>query len=62
MLVPNSVLLTPLESRRDDGIEKVRSFSGNQLSSDAKLKKWDRVRVVCSQPYNKHCKVFFVFF
>ncbi|CAH0726842.1 unnamed protein product, partial [Brenthis ino] len=56
VLVPNSVLLTPVESRREDGIEKVRSFSGTQLTSDAARRRWDRVRVVCSQPYNKHCK------
>lgn len=57
VLVPNCVLLTPAESRRDDGIEKVRFFKESNFASDTKLKKWDRVRVVCSQPYNRHCKV-----
>ncbi|XP_073946536.1 DNA repair protein XRCC1-like [Choristoneura fumiferana] len=55
VLVPSSVFLSPLESRRDSGVERVRSFSGDQLAP-ARAHRWDRVRAVCSQPYNKHCK------
>ncbi|XP_063538199.1 DNA repair protein XRCC1 [Cydia strobilella] len=55
VLVPSSVFLSPMDSRRGTGVERVRSFSAEQLAA-AKAQKWDRVRVVCSQPYNKHCK------
>ncbi|XP_063385328.1 DNA repair protein XRCC1 [Cydia fagiglandana] len=55
VLVPSSVFLSPMDSRRGSGVERVRSFSAEQLAP-AKAQKWDRVRVVCSQPYNKHCK------
>ncbi|XP_047997826.1 DNA repair protein XRCC1 [Leguminivora glycinivorella] len=55
VLVPSSVFLSPMDSRRGTGVERVRSFSAEQLAP-TKTQKWDRVRVVCSQPYNKHCK------
>ncbi|XP_050344227.1 DNA repair protein XRCC1 [Nymphalis io] len=55
VLVPSCMLLSPAESRRDAGVERVRSFSGAQLAG-ARGRRWDRVRVVCAQPYNKHCK------
>ncbi|XP_061718459.1 DNA repair protein XRCC1 isoform X2 [Cydia pomonella] len=55
VLVPSSVFLSPMDSRRGTGVERVRSFSAEQLAP-AKAQKWDRVRIVCSQPYNKHCK------
>ncbi|XP_053608682.1 DNA repair protein XRCC1 [Plodia interpunctella] len=52
VLVPSSIFLSPLESRKEPQ-DKVRSFSGEQLSS---TQRGDRVRVVCRQPYNKQCK------
>lgn len=57
MLVPSSVFVSRDESRRDTAVERVRSFSAEQLSADTRGQRWDRVRIVCSQPYNKHCKV-----
>ncbi|XP_048483153.1 DNA repair protein XRCC1 [Plutella xylostella] len=56
VLVPSCVFLSPSDSRKGEGVDKVRSFSADQLAADAKDQKWDRVRVVCSQPYNKHCQ------
>ncbi|XP_013191504.1 DNA repair protein XRCC1 [Amyelois transitella] len=53
VLVPSSVFLTPAESRREPQ-DRVRSFSGDQLSNTSQH--WDRIRVVCRQPYNKQCK------
>ncbi|XP_045774195.1 DNA repair protein XRCC1 [Maniola jurtina] len=55
VLVPSCVLLSPGASRRGEGAECVRSFGAAQLTS-ASAQRWDRVRLVCSQPYNKHCK------
>ncbi|XP_059061921.1 LOW QUALITY PROTEIN: DNA repair protein XRCC1 [Achroia grisella] len=55
VLVPSCVFLSPAESRRDPGAGRVRSFTADHLAAAA-AQRWDRVRVVCSQPYNKHCK------
>lgn len=55
VLVPSSVFVPPKESRSDKPVERVRSFSNEQLAEEARAQRWDRVRVVCSQPYNKHC-------
>ena len=31
---------------------RVRIFSADKLSTEAREKKWDRVKVVCTQPFN----------
>ncbi|XP_045500114.1 DNA repair protein XRCC1 [Colias croceus] len=54
VLVPSCVLVAPGEARRG-AAERVRTFSADQLSA-ARAQRWDRLRVVCSQPYNKHCQ------
>ncbi|KAJ2951853.1 hypothetical protein O0L34_g14023 [Tuta absoluta] len=60
VLVASSVFLSPIDSRKategDTAADRVRSFNIEQLAEDVRGKRWDRVRVVCSQPYNKHCK------
>ncbi|XP_047508001.1 DNA repair protein XRCC1 isoform X1 [Pieris napi] len=55
VLVPSCVFVSAGESRRGSGVDRVRTFSGEQLSA-TRLRPWDRLRVVCSQPYNKHCQ------
>ncbi|XP_045533049.1 DNA repair protein XRCC1 isoform X2 [Pieris brassicae] len=55
VLVPSCVFVSASESRRGSGVDRVRTFSGEQLSA-TRLRPWDRLRVVCSQPYNKHCQ------
>ncbi|XP_052742250.1 DNA repair protein XRCC1 isoform X2 [Bicyclus anynana] len=55
VLVPSCVLLAPAASRRGDSVECVRSFGAAQLAGAA-ARRWDRVRLACSQPYNKHCQ------
>lgn len=57
MLVPSSVFVSAQESRRAEGVQRVRSFGGDQLAQGARLSRFDRLRVVLSQPYNKHCQV-----
>lgn len=44
------------DSRRGERPERVRSFSGDQLAAAAR-RPHDRVRLVCSQPYDKRAKV-----
>ncbi|KAJ0176346.1 hypothetical protein K1T71_008520 [Dendrolimus kikuchii] len=56
VLVPSSIFLSPIDSRKEENVEKVRSFNSEHFTEATRNQKWDRVRVVCSQPYNKHCK------
>ncbi|XP_026329047.1 DNA repair protein XRCC1, partial [Hyposmocoma kahamanoa] len=56
VLVPSSVFVSAQESRRAEGVQRVRSFDGEQLTAATRDLRFDRVRVVVSQPYNKHCQ------
>ncbi len=48
--------MSPLESRNEDNLSRVRFFGEGQLNRDVAKQKWDRVRLVCSQPFNKRTK------
>lgn len=52
-LVVTSSFMTPSESRGGTNLYKMRMFSKEQLSSVTVDEKWDRVKVICTQPYNK---------
>ncbi|XP_047028597.1 DNA repair protein XRCC1 [Helicoverpa zea] len=54
VLVPSSVFVSREESRGAAPVPRVRSFR-DQLGP-ARLQRWDRLRLVCSQPYAKHCQ------
>lgn len=46
--------MTPVESRQNININKVRMFGPNELSKPICMEKWDRIKIVCSQPFNRH--------
>lgn len=46
--------MTPVESRQSQNVNKVRMFSLKDLSEPECNEKWDRIKVVCTQPFNKH--------
>ncbi|ESN98732.1 hypothetical protein HELRODRAFT_188891 [Helobdella robusta] len=48
-----SSFMTPLESRNVQNVNKVRLFKKEHLSQTAANEKWDLVKIVCSQPFNK---------
>ena len=54
VLLVMSSFMSPMEARQNTNINKVRLFSYKQLSSPERDEKWDRVKVVCSQPFNRH--------
>ncbi|XP_068629178.1 DNA repair protein XRCC1-like isoform X2 [Battus philenor] len=56
VLVPRCVFTAPGDARRAEAAQRVRSFSSAQLAEGARAHRWDRVRVLCSQPYNRHCQ------
>jgi len=45
--------MTPAEARSNTNIHKVRLFDAENLSKTAVTECWDRVKVVCTQPFNK---------
>lgn len=50
--------MNPADSRNGTNRNTVRIFGPDKLSKPAALEKWDRVKIVCAQPFNKvekHC-------
>lgn len=53
VLLVTSSFMSPSESRSGSNPNRVRMFGPDKLVRAAAEKRWDRVRVVCSQPYSK---------
>ncbi|XP_059195971.1 DNA repair protein XRCC1 isoform X2 [Centropristis striata] len=54
VLLVMSSFMSPTESRNGSNMNRVRFFGPNQLQKTAAQEKWDRVKIVCSQPYSKN--------
>lgn len=46
--------MTPLESRNSQNKNRVRCFGKDDLLSDVRDEKWDLVKLVCTQAFNKY--------
>ncbi|XP_035606676.1 DNA repair protein XRCC1-like [Oncorhynchus keta] len=53
VLLVTSSFMSPTESRNSTNTNRVRFFGPTQLVKAQAQEKWDRVKIVCSQPYNK---------
>ncbi|XP_053463093.1 DNA repair protein XRCC1 isoform X2 [Nycticebus coucang] len=53
VLLVTSSFMSPSESRSGSNPNRVRMFSPDKLVRAAAEKRWDRVKIVCSQPYSK---------
>ncbi|CAH7384863.1 DNA repair protein XRCC1 [Phodopus roborovskii] len=53
VLLVTSSFMSPSESRRGSNPNRVRMFGPDKLVRAAAEKRWDRVKIVCSQPYSK---------
>ncbi|XP_051575199.1 DNA repair protein XRCC1 isoform X2 [Myxocyprinus asiaticus] len=53
VLLVTSSFMSPTESRNGTNTNRVRFFSQNQLVKATAQEKWDRVKIVCTQPYSK---------
>uniref|UniRef100_A0A8C7NLW7 DNA repair protein XRCC1 n=1 Tax=Oncorhynchus mykiss TaxID=8022 RepID=A0A8C7NLW7_ONCMY len=53
VLLATSSFMSPTESRNSTNTNRVRFFGPTQLVKAQAQEKWDRVKIVCSQPYNK---------
>ncbi|XP_022901738.2 DNA repair protein XRCC1 [Onthophagus taurus] len=54
VLLVMSSFMTPIEARQSSNTTKVRMFTYDQLSSPERDEKWDRIKIVCTQPFNRH--------
>lgn len=53
-LLNSATFMTPQECRNETNLQRVRIFKNQDLNKATLTEKWDRVRVVCTQPFNKH--------
>lgn len=53
VLLVTSSFMSPSESRSGSNPNRVRIFGPEKLVRGAAEKRWDRVKIVCSQPYSK---------
>ncbi|KAM6222413.1 DNA repair protein XRCC1 isoform 2-T2 [Rhynchocyon petersi] len=53
VLLVTSSFMSPSESRSNSNPNRVRIFGPDKLVRAAAEKRWDRVKIVCSQPYSK---------
>uniref|UniRef100_A0A6Q2XKN8 DNA repair protein XRCC1 n=1 Tax=Esox lucius TaxID=8010 RepID=A0A6Q2XKN8_ESOLU len=53
VLLVTSSFMSPTESRNGTNTNRVRFFGPNQLVKAHAQEKWDRVKIICSQPYSK---------
>ena len=49
-----SSLMTLKEAKEGTNINGVRFFKSENLLKPTANEKWDRVKIVCTQPFNKH--------
>ncbi|XP_046463298.1 DNA repair protein XRCC1-like [Daphnia pulex] len=53
VLLNSASFMTPQECRNETNLQRVRIFKHQDLNKATQAEKWDRVRVVCTQPFNK---------
>uniref|UniRef100_A0A094ZDN4 DNA repair protein XRCC1 n=1 Tax=Schistosoma haematobium TaxID=6185 RepID=A0A094ZDN4_SCHHA len=56
--------MSPVDAKNETNLNRVRVFSGDQFIKSIACQKWDLVKFVCSQPFNKTLQygISFVFF
>ncbi|XP_063806946.1 protein XNDC1N isoform X2 [Pseudophryne corroboree] len=52
-LLPTATLMSPTDSRLGKNCRAVRMFKEGDFLEEAASEKWDRLRITCSQPFNK---------
>ncbi|XP_064554886.1 DNA repair protein XRCC1 [Drosophila montana] len=53
-LLLSSSFMTPIESKNSGNTNRVRCFNSEALIPTTLLEKWKLVKIVCTQPFNKH--------
>ncbi|XP_040282546.1 putative short transient receptor potential channel 2-like protein [Bufo bufo] len=52
-LLPMATLMSPVDSRARKNYRGVRMFKEGDFLREAAAERWDRLRITCSQPFNK---------
>nr|XP_060627274.1 protein XNDC1N [Anolis sagrei ordinatus] len=55
-LLPCTALMTPAEAKGGQNCSGVRMFKEGDFLAPAQAEKWDRVRLTCSQPFNRQAQ------
>ncbi|XP_070075046.1 DNA repair protein XRCC1 isoform X2 [Drosophila takahashii] len=53
-LLLSSSFMTPIESKNSSNPNRVRCFSGSALAESVLPEKWKLLKIVCTQPFNRH--------
>ncbi|KAJ6615902.1 hypothetical protein lerEdw1_015111 [Lerista edwardsae] len=53
VLLVTSSFMSPLESKNGTNLNRVRMFGPDKLVKATAERKWDRVKIICTQPYSK---------
>lgn len=53
-LLVMSAFMTAFECRQSTNVNKVRMFSHEELLKPESNEKWDRIKIICTQPFNRH--------
>ena len=53
MILGASAFMTPIEAKNGTNLNKVRIFGLDKLNKTVSDEKWDRVKAVCTQPFNR---------
>lgn len=54
VLLVTSSFMSPTESRNGTNLNRVRFFGPSQLQKAPAQEKWDRVKIICTQPYTRN--------
>ncbi|XP_041427601.1 DNA repair protein XRCC1 [Xenopus laevis] len=54
VLLGMSSFMSPSESKNESNLNRTRMFGPDKLVKGAAEKKWDRVKIMCTQPYTKN--------
>ncbi|RDD36363.1 DNA repair protein XRCC1 [Trichoplax sp. H2] len=54
VILVTSSFMSPQESKNGINLNRVRMFDSNKLSKSVLDESWDRIKVICTQPYNKN--------
>lgn len=54
VLLVASSFMSPVESRNETNRNSVRMFGPEKLNKSVASQKWDRIKIVCTQPFNKN--------
>ncbi|KAK3912129.1 DNA repair protein XRCC1 [Frankliniella fusca] len=56
VLLGMSSFMSPMDAKNEDSNNRhrVRMFTADNLTESVRKEKWDRIKVVCTQPFNRH--------